>query len=126
MRGMNSIKVKKSELLDVLKKNRGNHRIIFLEASEGYRAAAIEELDKMLADAKAGRKIRRSLTLVEPQDQTRDYDRAIRMLEMSTDDVIELEEHDFAQYVLDDWSWKRQFLLSNSTYSPTATSMIDN
>lgn len=78
----------------------------------------------MLDEAKAGKQIRRSLALVEPQDQTRDYDRAIRMMEMSQDEVVELEEHDFAQYVLDDWSWKRQFLLSNSNYSATAARAI--
>lgn len=121
---MNSINVKKIDLLTTLRENREKHRTIFLEATEGYREAAIKELDAMLEDAKAGRKIRRSLTLVEPQDQTRDYDRAIRMLEMSQDDVIELEEHDFAQYVLDDWAWKRQFLLSNSAYSVTATGLL--
>lgn len=121
---MDSIKVNKSELLTVLRENREKHRAIFLEATEGYRLAAIDELDKMLKDAKQGRQIRRSLSLVEPQDQTRDYDRVIRMLEMSQDDVVELAEHDFMQYVLDDWSWKRQFLLSNTAYSTTATAML--
>jgi len=121
---MNSIKVDKTELLTVLRENREKHKTIFAEAQEGYRTAAIKELDAMLADAEAGKQIRRSLTLIEPQDQTRDYDRAIRMLEMSQDDVIELEEHDFAQYVLDDWSWKRQFLFSNAAYSTTATAML--
>lgn len=121
---MNEIKVKKSELLDVLKTNREAHRKIFLEAADGYRTAAIAELDAMLAEAKAGKKIRRSVALVEPQDQTSDYDRVIRMLEMSQDDIIELEEHDFMQYVLDDWQWKRQFLHSNSVYSATALAAI--
>ena len=117
---MNSIKVRKSELLTVLRENREKHRAIFLEAAEGYKTAAIAELDSMLHDARVGKKIRRSLSLIEPQDQTCDYDRAIRMMEMSQDEIIELEEHDFAQYVLDDWAWKRQFLHSNSAYSHKA------
>lgn len=117
---MDAIKVKKSELLETVQKNRDNHRKIFLEAQEGYRVAAIAELDKMLTEAKQGKQIRRSLALTEPVDQTRDYDRVIRMLEMSQDEIIELQEHDFMQYVLDDWGWKRQFLLSNSVYSATA------
>lgn len=121
---MNAVKVSKTELLTTLKANRDNHRKIFLEAQEGYRAAAIAELDKMLAEARAGLKVRRSLTLVEPSDQTRDYDRAIRMLEMAQDEVVELEEHDFMQYVMDDWSWKKQFLHSNFAYSATARSFV--
>lgn len=117
---MNAIRVNKDELLGTLRENRKKHQVIFREAQDGYRKQAIEELDKMLAEARSGKQIRRSLHLVEPQDQTRDYDRAIKMLEMSQDEIVELEEHDFAQYVLDDWSWKRQFLLSNSNYSATA------
>ncbi len=116
---MNAIKVKTSDLLTKIKINREAHRQIFLEASEGYRKAAIAELDSMLADAKEGKKIRRVLTLVQPMDQTKDYDRAIGMLEMSVDDVVELGEMDFRCYVLDEWQWKDQFRSSNVGYSKT-------
>jgi hypothetical protein len=61
---------------------------------------------------------------VEPVDQTREYNKVIRMLEMSTEDVIELQEHEFSQYVLDDWGWKGQFLASNSAYSSTAMGLF--
>lgn len=87
---MNAIIVNKAELLGTIRSNRNNHRKIFLEAQESYREAVIKELDSMLGDAKAGRKIRRTITLIEPMDQTKDYDRAIRMLEMSVDVQIEL------------------------------------
>lgn len=123
---MKSIKVKRSELLSALQENREKHRTIFLEAQVGYREQAIKELDAMLAEAKAGKRIRRSVMLTEPQDQTADYDRAIRMMEMSQDELIELSETDFAQYVLDDWQWKRQFLHSNRAYSATATGLLED
>ena len=114
---MDKIKVKKSELLDVLRSNRARHREIFLDAQEEYRKAAIAELDNMLTEARAGKKIRRSVTLVEPIDQTRDYDQAIRMLEMDTQDIIELTSELFRCYVMDEWRWMNQFLAVNSTYS---------
>lgn len=117
---MEAIYVDKTKLLETVRDNRAKHRQIFLEAQEGYRKAAIRELEVMLADAREGRVIRRSVRLLEPVDQTKDYDRVIRMLEMSEDDHIKLEEADFAQYVLDDWHWKRQFLHANSSYSATA------
>lgn len=120
---MEAINVKKTELLETVRANRAKHRQIFLEAQEGYRKAAIRELETMLDDAREGRVIRRSVRLLEPVDQTKDYDRVIRMLEMSQDDFIQLEEGDFAQYVLDDWHWKRQFLHANSAYSVTAARM---
>ena len=61
---MNAINVKKSELLAVLRQNRAQHRKIFLEAQTGYRQQVIDELDSMLRDARDGKKIRRSVTLI--------------------------------------------------------------
>lgn len=116
---LEAIKVKKADLLATLRENRAKHNKIFLEACGGYRAAAIRELDNMLAEAKAGKKIRRSVSLIEPADQTKDYDRVIRMMEMSVDDEITLDEHDFSQYVLDQWGWKKAWSASNMAYSST-------
>ena len=61
--------------------------------------------------------------LQEPQDQTADYDRAIRMMEMSEDEIIEISELDFECYVLDNWAWKKNFLISNMGYSATAAKL---
>ncbi len=114
---MNEVKVSREELVGKLTANRTKHREIFLDAQEGYREQAIIELDKMLAEAKSGKKIRRAVVLTEPMDQTADYDRAIAMLEMSVDQHIQLSETDFACYVMDEWSWKRQFSMSNMGYT---------
>lgn len=118
---MDKINVNKEQLIDKLKENRAKHRGIFLEATDAYRKMAIAELDKSLELAKAGKKIRRSIDLMEPSDHTKDYDRAIGMLEMSQDTDIQLSERDYNSYVLDDWAWRQQFLYSNSSYSATAS-----
>ena len=52
----------------------------------------------------------------KPVSYADSYTRAIRMLELSVDDVIELEQDVFNQLVLDEWNWKRNFILSNATY----------
>lgn len=116
---MNAIRVTKNDLLKAVRENREKHRTIFLEAQKSYRDMAITELEMHLADARGGKRISRSLTLIEPMDQTKDYDRVIRMLEMTSDDAILLEEHDFRTYVLDEWKWKSQFNVSNAMYSKT-------
>lgn len=116
---MTSINVKRLDLLERLKGNRDKHRAIFVEAQEGYRAMAIAELDEWMAEARAGKRIRRTLTLVEPIDQTKEYDRAIQMLEMSIDETLLLSETDFQCYVMDEWHWKHQFNASNMRYSKT-------
>ena len=113
---MNTVKVPKAKLLAKLKTNRKNHRNIFLKAQEGYRQMVIEELEEMLEDAREGKKINTYINLQAPVDQTKDYDRAISMLEMSVDKIIQLSSTEFANYVMDDWSWKEQFTMSNMAY----------
>ena len=69
---------------------------------------------------KAGHRIRLYVELKEPVDQTREYDRAIAMLEMSIGDEIVIDGKMFCQLVRDEWDWSDEFLLTNSTYSGTA------
>ncbi len=116
--GMGSkVSVKKDELLAAIRKNREGHREEFLEAQKWYRVEVIEQLDRMLADARDGKELRVTVNLVAPQEHTKDYDRVIRMLEMSTADTITVGEQQFAQYVLDEWGWMQAFKTSTSTYN---------
>jgi hypothetical protein len=117
---MENIKVNKAELISTLQKNRAQHRKIFEEACAGYEKEVIRELQAQLKRAKEG--IRRSIyiSIAAPTDQTKEYDRAIAMLNMSVDNEVMLSERDFQCYVLDDWSWKQDFLKSSSLYSQTA------
>ena len=128
---MNTVKVKREELLTKVRTNRDAHRTLFLKAQEGYRKLVIEELDRMLADAKAGRSISRSINLAEPVDHTADYDRILAMLEMSVDDTIMLDAQEFNQYVLDNWEWSRLASYTNQSYAigtpvPRAPKRWDN
>src|SRR6516165_11538428 len=99
---MNQVKVRRADLLAKVRTNRDAHRELFLRAQQGYRKLVIEELDRMLADAKAGRQISRAINLAEPVDHTADYDRVMAMLEMSVDDTVILSAQEFNQFVLDD------------------------
>lgn len=119
---MHSVKVKRAEILERIKANRTSHRDLFLKAQEGYRLDMIEELDRMLKDARDGKVIRRHISMPEPQDHTADYDRVIDMLQMSTDEIIEIEAHEFDQYVRDNWVWKIQSDTTNTMYAAKAIS----
>ena len=114
---MNQVKVKRADLLARVRTNRDAHRTLFLKAQEGYRKLVIEELDRMLKDAKDGLSIRRSVTLTEPSNHIKDYDRVITMLEMSVDDTVTLDAHDFDRYVMDNWDWSRFALATNTAYA---------
>ena len=96
--------------------NKNRHREIFLKAQEKFRERAIEELDRMLSDAREGRRVKIHLGLPEPEGHTDDYDRAITMLEMETRETIEIEEADFAVYVMDQWRWKQAWTTNTLNY----------
>jgi hypothetical protein len=116
----------KGELLETLKENRGKHQSIFEEAQEGYRKKIIAIFEERLAAAKEGKKVSHFVSLQEPMNQTGDYDRVIRMLEMSKDDEITLDEGQFTQYVMDQWDWRGGFLNTNAAYSLSAKTELDS
>lgn len=111
------VKMKVSEVLECLRRNRSQHRGIFKDACDGYKAQFIEKLNKAVDALKAGELSTPSLYMVAPDDHTDDYDYAIKMLEMTTQDEIELTEKDVAQYVMDDWGWKKQWDETVTSYS---------
>ena len=57
-----------------------------------------------------------SLGLVYPQDHSRDYDRAIRMMQSSIFDEVKLTTDEYDAYVLNNWEWKQNFLTTNTVY----------
>lgn len=117
-------KIDKSALVAILTENRDKHRAIFLEAVEGYRNEAVKQLEDHLRRVKDGTMVQVQVYLPVPEQHTHDYERVIRMVELHTEDTITLTESDVAQYVMDDWAWKRQFLASNSSYSATAAASL--
>jgi hypothetical protein len=114
--GDNKVTVKKSDLLEALTKNRTVHAAEYKESFEGYKVAFVDEANKLLAKAQRGEFEKTTINCAPPQDHTKDYDRVIRMLEMSTADEWTISESQFTQYVLDEWAWQREFTTSKSRY----------
>jgi hypothetical protein len=109
--------INKNELLTILEANRARHRDVFLAAQDGYRRRVIQELDRRLEDARAGRKIDLLFRLPEPEDHTADYDREIKMLELETGITVVLTTREFDQLVMDNWGWSGDFALTSSAYA---------
>ncbi|KKN13754.1 hypothetical protein LCGC14_1003040 [marine sediment metagenome] len=116
---------KVEDLREIVEKNRDEHRQIFTEAIEGYRMQAVEEIEALLkraTDGSAAFEVRLSLPL--PKDHTREYNAVIEMLRLTSDVEVGLNQQEFTQYVMDDWDWMRDFLVSNAAYSMTAASNL--
>lgn len=113
--------VNRDKLLDIIRENKEKHRAVFLQAIDGYRKEATQILESRIEDLKNRKKTSLYVNLPEPEDHTTGYDRIIRMVEMDERDSIELGEREFAQYVMDDWEWKQQWVDTVSNYVALAT-----
>lgn len=114
---MFTTRVRKDELLTILKENRTNHKATFDKAVKYYGEELLRLLEQKLEEVKAGRKIAHALNLPVPEEHTGDYDRVIRMLEMSLDEELEMDEHQFDQYVNDIWDWQRSWASNTTAYT---------
>jgi hypothetical protein len=106
---MNTIKVKKSDLLDTLRTNKAKHEEVYEQAMVKYR-------ESLRADVEAGKQIEHRLKTVVPLRFADSYEQAIQMLEWEVGDEVELDTHEFQQYVMDDWNWGQSFRAANSAY----------
>lgn len=112
------VTVKREALLDAIKKNRQKHKAEFLEATTGYRSAVLLAATVLVADCEVGKEpdLKPLRTMEEPRSHLPAYDRAIAMLEMSVDDLMEISEERFREYVLDEWDWTDRFKAVSSSY----------
>jgi len=120
--GLKFVKVKRKQLVEKLKANRETHKAEFKEAWEGYVQTVIDTAKENLRDAKKWSKEPSEAHHFDsapsaPKNHTKEYDRAIALLEWEVEDEVELSTNDFNCYVLDDWSWKRDHAMSMSSYA---------
>lgn len=114
---MDQLLLDKEELLLVLHENRDKHRDVFEHALAGYKKALLHDCRYHVSQLEQGKIPDVTIRYARPEDHTRDYDRVIRMVQMHQGDHYPMDENDFAQYVEDDWRWKRQWVTSNSGYA---------
>ncbi|MBA4186706.1 MAG: hypothetical protein C0467_01685 [Planctomycetaceae bacterium] len=119
------VKVRRDELLSVLRKNREQHIQDFKAACIGYREVALQRIEESFQEArevvnrlKEGQTIAVGLriSMSAPVSYEKAYDQIIRMMEMSVDTEIELTASQFACFVMDDWEWKEEWASSNAQY----------
>jgi sugar diacid utilization regulator len=124
------VKVRRDELLSVLRENRERHVREFAAACIGYREVALRKLEDSFQEARAvverlkeGQTVSVvgfRISLSVPVNYEKAYDQIIRMMEMSVDAEIELTASQFACFVMDDWEWKDEWAASIAQYVHTA------
>jgi hypothetical protein len=116
---MNSVKMNRLELLKIVKENATKHVADYDEAVADYKLAVVKlaKANLKLANTAELDQIRKIKSVPQaPANYADNYSRAIRMLELSVEEIIEVEEHIFNQLVLDEWGWKQQFVAQSALY----------
>ena len=116
---MRSVKIDKKKLLAIVRENKEKHIAEYNESVADFKDLAIRITTKNLEIVNTGDldKIAKLKAVpAAPVSHEKEYERAIRMLELSVEKEIEVEEDIFNQLVLDEWAWKHQFVASASLY----------
>jgi hypothetical protein len=135
---LGSVYVEKSQLLDIVKGNKEKHDVIYEAALIGYNQAVKNYLGRLESESQRIKELtveyakqesygkrfdKTGLYLIDceppaiPVEYGYEYDKTIKKLELSTADKISLVDAEFNQYVMNNWSWKQQFLASNTSYA---------
>ena len=113
---MEHVTVKKSQLLEIVKTNAEQHRKNYEDAVNGYQEECLAALEREAGKLRA---VRTHVVVIQehpPENHYADYECAIDMLEMSTEEEVLLQEHEFRQLVRDEWQWKRNWSEMNTKY----------
>jgi len=117
------IQAKRDEVLEALHLNRSTHAKIVREARVGYLQKAKIAVEQRLEQLRQGKITSLLFTLQLPEDHTKVYDTAIRMLQIHTEPTVELDSAQVRNLMMDEWDWKGRFITTNSLYSQTAAAI---
>ena len=113
---MKEVKVKVATVLKIVRGNKEKHDIILKSALEAYWEKAEDILKKCLLDIEKKKTINQYLDLPVPTNHSADYDRVIRMMELSVDKNVILDDVSFSKFILNNWDWKQEFIRITTAY----------
>lgn len=124
---MNSIKMDRLALLEIVKSNLAKHIEAYTESVNDYNIGLIKISEWNVKVSKLNlRNLTKEIDLTKvsqfkgypsaPKSYAPEYGRAIRMLELSVEEIIDIEEDVFNQLVLDEWGWKNNFIATSTLY----------
>jgi len=113
--GNRTIKVQKFDLIAKIKENKENHTKEYAKAVDAYREEALRQLRTQLERVEEGA-LDAKLDLITPVNNTNNYDKIVEMFEWEVEDVVELEQNEFQEYVQDTTEFAVRAKMSNMMY----------
>jgi len=112
---MDTITVKKKDIISALEKNKKKHIKAYEKAVQEYDKIArkqIKEFEKELDKGNMGMQI----NLTTPINNSARYSKLINMFELELKDEIELSQSQFDEFIHDEFGWSRQAYATNESF----------
>ena len=113
--GNRTIKVKKADLIAKIKENKENHVKEFEKATYAYREEALRQLRTQLERVEGGA-LDAKLDLITPVNNAENYDNILEMFTWEVEEIVELGQDEFQEYVQDTTDFAVKAKMSNSAY----------
>ena len=111
-----TIKLKKSRLIDKIKQNKKNHIELYNKAVIAYKKEALKQIEHITELINKG-EVGVKLDLVTPVNKEEEYDKIIEMFDWEVEEVIELNQNEFREYVQDEIAFATDAKFRNMTYA---------
>lgn len=123
-----SVNVDRFELLVKLRENLEIHKKEYAEALVEYQTRLLEDLQLAVKKVKKTEDVMDlkdfKFKLSFPEDHSQEYVDVIEMLEMSTDNNINLDAQSFKAYIKNEWHWQQQFKMTKTLYNSVGSSLV--
>ena len=113
---MKIVNVNTEDLLERLEANLVEHLKEYMDGTKARLVNMREHFCEQLRLLAAETEIEAHYNFPPVENHEQDYQMAIEMAKMSVDDVIELSQAEFQQYVMDEWHWQHDFKHTTRAY----------
>ena len=114
--GSRKINVDKAKLIEKIRENKANHVIEYDKAVIAYKEEALKQLKELTEDVEEGA-LGIKLDLVTPVNNADNYDKIIEMFQWEVNEIVELEQREFIEYVQDETDFAISAKFNNTYYS---------
>jgi hypothetical protein len=111
-----TVNVRRLDLIDALKGGLSLHRSQFIEADLDYKAAVLAFQAEAQARTARGDFSDFRMNLHAPENKSQEYVDVIEMMEVSVDDVVQIDKDAFKAFYKNEWPWTAGFLAASAGY----------
>ena len=113
--GDRTINVNKEKLIAQILANKENHVKEYEKAVVAYKKEALKQLAEQTKRVEEGA-LDAKLELIEPVNNAKNYDKIVDMFQWEENEIVELSQDEFREYVQDETEFAQRAKMSNAYY----------